>query len=146
VERTVDGQHGAQGMTGRRLPPPGPSSASGRSPFTTAGFARMVERAAVAAALELKAHPPILRHARGYALANKGHDTRAIRGWLGHRSIMSAAIYMALAPNRFQGVLAGLIVHFTRSPVVSRCYLPPRPPSTSDHQSKIRLMPHRFAS
>ena len=42
--------------------------------FTTAGFARMVERAAAAAGLELKAHPHMLRHACGYALANKGHD------------------------------------------------------------------------
>src|SRR6202049_4323883 len=57
------------------------------SPFTTAGFARMVERAADAAGMELKAHPHMLRHACGYALANKGHDTRAIQGWLGHRSI-----------------------------------------------------------
>jgi integrase len=29
----------------------------------------------------------MLRHACGYALANKAHDTRAIQGWLGHRSI-----------------------------------------------------------
>jgi hypothetical protein len=34
--------------------------------------------------LELKAHPHMLRHACGHALANKGHDTRAIQGWLGH--------------------------------------------------------------
>jgi site-specific recombinase XerD len=68
------------------------------SPFTTAGFARMVERAAAAAGLELKAHPHMLRHACGYALANKGHDTRAIQGWLGHRSITSTAVYTALAP------------------------------------------------
>jgi integrase len=72
------------------------------SPFTTAGFARMVERAAAAAGLELKAHPHMLRHACGYALANKGHDTRAIQGWLGHRSITSTAVYTALAPNRFK--------------------------------------------
>jgi hypothetical protein len=39
-----------------------------------------------AAGLEIKAHPHMLRHACGYALANKGHDTRAIQGWLGHRS------------------------------------------------------------
>ena len=39
----------------------------------------------------------------GYALANKGHDTRAIQGWLGHRSITSTAIYTALAPGRFKG-------------------------------------------
>jgi type 1 fimbriae regulatory protein FimB/type 1 fimbriae regulatory protein FimE len=72
------------------------------SPFTTAGFARMIERAAAGAGLELKAHPHMLRHACGYALANKGHDTRAIQGWLGHRSITSTAVYTALAPNRFK--------------------------------------------
>jgi len=72
------------------------------SPFTTAGFARMLERAAEAAKLKIKAHPHMLRHACGYALANKGHDTRAIQGWLGHRSITSTAIYTALAPNRFK--------------------------------------------
>jgi type 1 fimbriae regulatory protein FimB/type 1 fimbriae regulatory protein FimE len=44
----------------------------------------------------------MLRHACGYALANKGHDTRAIQAWLGHRSIASTAIYTALAPNRFK--------------------------------------------
>jgi Phage integrase family len=32
------------------------------SPFTTAGFARMIERAAAGAGLELKAHPHMLRH------------------------------------------------------------------------------------
>src|ERR1700693_4625128 len=42
------------------------------SPFTTAGFARMVERAAVAAGLTLKAHPHMPRPARGYAVAHKG--------------------------------------------------------------------------
>jgi integrase len=72
------------------------------SPFTTAGFARMIERAAAAAGLELKVHPHMLRHACGYALANKGHDTRAIQGWLGHRSITSTAVYTALAPHRFK--------------------------------------------
>jgi hypothetical protein len=47
------------------------------SPFTAAGLARMIERAAAGAGLELKAHPHILRDGCGYALANKGHDTRA---------------------------------------------------------------------
>jgi site-specific recombinase XerD len=70
--------------------------------FTTAGFARMIQRAASGAGLELKAHPHMLRHACGYALANKGHDTQAIQGWLGHRSITSTAVYTALAPNRFK--------------------------------------------
>jgi type 1 fimbriae regulatory protein FimB/type 1 fimbriae regulatory protein FimE len=44
----------------------------------------------------------MLRHACGYALANKGHDTRAIQAWLGHRSITSTAVCTALAPNRFK--------------------------------------------
>ncbi len=72
------------------------------TPFTSAGFARMIERAATGAGLQLKAHPHILRQAFGYALANKGHDTRAIQGWPGHRSITSTAVYTALAPNRFK--------------------------------------------
>jgi integrase len=58
--------------------------------------------AAAADGLELKAHPHMLRHACGYALANKGHDARPIQGWLGHRSITSTAVYTALAPNRFK--------------------------------------------
>ena len=49
------------------------------SPFTTTGFARMIELPSVVAGVELKAHPHMLRHACGYALANKGHDTRAIQ-------------------------------------------------------------------
>jgi site-specific recombinase XerD len=74
------------------------------TPSTTAGFARMIERAARRGlGLELKAHPHMLRHACGYALANRGHDTRAIQGWLGHRSITSTAVYTAVAPNRFKG-------------------------------------------
>ena len=36
-------------------------------PFTTAGFARMVERAGSEAGLGFKAHPHTLRHACGYA-------------------------------------------------------------------------------
>jgi site-specific recombinase XerD len=39
------------------------------------------------------------------APANNGHDTRAIQGWLGHRSITSTAVYTALAPNRFKDFL-----------------------------------------
>ena len=41
------------------------------APFTTAGFARMIERAGRIAKLSFKAHPHMLRHACGYALANQ---------------------------------------------------------------------------
>jgi hypothetical protein len=39
----------------------------------------MVERAGEAAGLKFKAHPHMLRHACGFALANKGHDTAPCR-------------------------------------------------------------------
>src|SRR3954467_660087 len=72
------------------------------SPFTTAGFARMVERAALEAKLGFPAHPHTLRHACGFALANKGHDTRALQAYLGHRNIQHTVRYTELSPTRFK--------------------------------------------
>ena len=72
------------------------------APFTRAGFARLVERAGAAAELGVPAHPHMLRHACGYALANAGHDTRALQDWLGHRSIQHTVRYTELAPTRFR--------------------------------------------
>ena len=72
------------------------------APFTTAGFARMVERAGMVAKLGFKAHPHMLRHACGYALANKGHDTRALQAYLGHRNIQHTVRYTELSPTRFK--------------------------------------------
>lgn len=72
------------------------------APFTTAGFARMIERIGEAAKLGYKAHPHMLRHACGFALANKGHDTRALQAYLGHRNIQHTVRYTELAPDRFK--------------------------------------------
>lgn len=72
------------------------------SPFTTAGFARMVERAGFEAKLGFKAHPHMLRHACGFALANKGHDTRALQAYLGHKNIQHTVRYTELSPDRFK--------------------------------------------
>ncbi len=72
------------------------------APFTTAGFARMVERAGHAAGLGFKAHPHMLRHACGYALANRGHDTRALQAYLGHKNIQHTVRYTELSPARFK--------------------------------------------
>jgi type 1 fimbriae regulatory protein FimB/type 1 fimbriae regulatory protein FimE len=72
------------------------------SPFTTAGFARMVERAGEAAGFKFKAHPHMLRHACGFALANKGHDTRSLQAYLGHKNIQHTVRYTELAPDRFK--------------------------------------------
>jgi len=72
------------------------------APFTTAGFARMIERAGKVAKLGFKAHPHMLRHACGYTLANRGHDTRALQAYLGHRNIQHTVRYTELSPTRFK--------------------------------------------
>jgi hypothetical protein len=51
---------------------------------------------------------PSVRHTCGYTLANKGRDTRAIQGWLGHRSITSTACLHGAGAEPVQGLLAGL--------------------------------------
>jgi site-specific recombinase XerD len=72
------------------------------APFTAAGFARMVERAARRAGLALKAHPHMLRHACGFALANAGHYTRAVQAYLGHKNIQHTVRDTELAADRFK--------------------------------------------
>jgi integrase len=72
------------------------------APLSIAGYQRMVARAGVAAKFPFLIHSHMLRHSTGYKLANDGHDSRAIQGYLGHRSIASTQRYMALAPDRFR--------------------------------------------
>ncbi|EJF5505678.1 tyrosine-type DNA invertase [Salmonella enterica] len=51
--------------------------------------------------LSVNAHPHMLRHACGYALANKGADTRLIQDYLGHRNIRHTVRYTASNAARF---------------------------------------------
>jgi type 1 fimbriae regulatory protein FimB/type 1 fimbriae regulatory protein FimE len=73
------------------------------APLTAPGFSRMVERAASAADLGIKAHAHMLRHATGYKLAADGRDTRSIQAYMGHRNIQNTVRYTALAPDRLKG-------------------------------------------
>jgi integrase len=73
-------------------------------PFTPSGFAKLLARAGDEAKIGFKVHPHMLRHACGYALANKGTDTRTLQAYLGHRSINSTTRYAALAPGRFKNI------------------------------------------
>ena len=72
------------------------------SPFSTSGFAKLVERAGEAAKLSFPAHPHMLRHSCGFALANKGHDTRSLQAYLGHKNIQHTVRYTELSPTRFK--------------------------------------------
>jgi integrase len=71
------------------------------APLSAPAFSRMVERVGRAAKLGIKVHAHMLRHACGYALANAGHDTRALQAYLGHRNIQNTTRYTALASDRF---------------------------------------------
>ena len=63
----------------------------------------MLQRAAATAGLEsLRIHPHMLRHATGYALANKAVDTRSLQAYLGHKNIQHTVRYTELAPGRFK--------------------------------------------
>ena len=77
------------------------------SPFTTDGFAKLVARAGEVAELGFKAHPHMLRHACGFALANKGHDTRSLQAYLGHKNIPHTVRYTELSPDRFEDPSSG---------------------------------------
>jgi type 1 fimbriae regulatory protein FimB len=62
----------------------------------------IVRQCGEAARLPLKIHPHKLRHACGYALADRGADTRLIQDYLGHRNIQNTVGYTATNPARFE--------------------------------------------
>ena len=79
------------------------------TPFTTDAVNRLIKRIGERAGFPFKVHVHMLRHACGYALANQGHDTRAIQDWLGHRAIQHTARYTELSQERFKEFLAHLM-------------------------------------
>ena len=69
--------------------------------FTADAINRQVKTIGARAGLPFPVHTHMLRHGCGYALANAGHDTRAIQAWLGHANIQHTVRYTELAANRF---------------------------------------------
>jgi type 1 fimbriae regulatory protein FimB len=59
------------------------------------------------AGLPVDAHPHMLRHACGFALADQGADTRLIQDYLGHRNIQHTVMYTATNPARFERLWRG---------------------------------------
>ena len=70
------------------------------SPMTVSNFQKLIDRATEAAGLKIKAHPHMLRHACGFALANAGKDTRALQAYLGHKNIQHTVRYTELSGHR----------------------------------------------
>lgn len=73
-----------------------------KAPLSTRSIRQIVARAGAVAGLPFPVHPHQLRHACGYYLASKGHDTRAIQDYLGHKNIHHTVRYTQLSPQRFE--------------------------------------------
>jgi integrase len=71
-------------------------------PMTPKAFHALFARIGAWAKMPFPIHPHMLRHGCGFALANAGHDTRALQAWLGHRNIQHTVRYTELAPDRFK--------------------------------------------
>src|SRR5262245_34139531 len=71
-------------------------------PMTPDALHALFGRIGARAKMQFPIHPHMLRHGCGYALANAGHDTRALQAWLGHKNIQHTVRYTELAPDRFK--------------------------------------------
>lgn len=73
-----------------------------RKPLHRSTVNYLLKTASAAASLPFAAHPHMLRHACGFALADQGADTRLIQDYLGHRKIEHTVKYTATNPARFE--------------------------------------------
>lgn len=74
-----------------------------QGPLSINAVHKIVARAGIEAGLEISTHPHMLRHGKGFELADRGIDTRAIQGYLGHKNIQHTVRYTQLASGRFKG-------------------------------------------
>ncbi|MBW7983808.1 tyrosine-type DNA invertase [Enterobacillus tribolii] len=73
-------------------------------PLSRQQIYELMKKYGAVAKLDVKVHPHMLRHACGFALANKGKDTRLIQDYLGHRNIQHTVIYTATNSARFKTI------------------------------------------
>jgi integrase len=73
-------------------------------PFDRDGINKMIKRAGKVAGLPFPVHVHMLRHSTGFALANRGMDTRRLQHYLGHASITNTVHYTAMSPEPFKGI------------------------------------------
>ena len=71
-------------------------------PFAARTVHAIVAHAGEDAGIKFPVHPHMLRQAKGYQLASKGIDTRAIQGYLGHKNIQHTPCF---TPSSIQNVL-----------------------------------------
>lgn len=66
---------------------------------------RIFRLAGERANINIDVHPHMFRHACGYALADRGCDTRLIQDYLGHRNIQNTVIYTSSNAARFKSII-----------------------------------------
>lgn len=76
-------------------------------PITDSSARKIIARAGEQAGISFPVHPHMLRHACGFTLANRGHDTRAIQAYLGHKNIQHTVRYTELSSERFNDFWRG---------------------------------------
>ncbi|CAI2161005.1 Tyrosine recombinase XerC [Serratia quinivorans] len=74
------------------------------TPLTRQRIYQIISRLGVKANISVVSHPHMLRHACGFALADRGVDTRLIQDYLGHRNIRHTVRYTASNAERFKDV------------------------------------------
>jgi integrase len=79
-------------------------------PMTPKAFHALFGRIGERAKMPFPIHSHMLRHGCGYALANAGHDTRALQAWLGHKNIQHAVRYTELASGADQSAFEAAIM------------------------------------
>jgi type 1 fimbriae regulatory protein FimB len=77
---------------------------SERGMLTRQAINYLVEQISKRAKFIFKVNPHMLRHSTGFYLANKGHDTRLIQDYLGHKNITHTVRYTRTAAHRFEGL------------------------------------------
>lgn len=77
---------------------------TGKNPLSRQRIHVIVRDLGVKAELPVSTCPHMLRHACGFALADRGVDTRLIQDYLGHRNIRHTVWYTASNPARFRAV------------------------------------------
>ena len=69
--------------------------------FTRQQINYILNRSAELSPLPFPVNPHMLRHGCGFAMANRGLDTRLIQDYLGHKDIKNTAIYTRTSAKRF---------------------------------------------
>jgi len=74
-----------------------------QGPLSINAVHKIVVRAGEVAGIELAVHAHMLRHGKGFQLASRGVDTRAIQAYFGHKNIQHTVRYTQLDARRFKG-------------------------------------------